>query len=167
MPRSLLQRVGGFDETFRHACGEDVDLGRRAVKSGARLVYAEDAVIYHAVHQPGVLGTVRGTPIWTDAVRVLKLHPELRGMLVHRLFWKRTHPPLLLALAAVVLAIRQGRPGWLALAVPYVDHHRRAHRAAGRALSTALRSLPGHLAVDSAEVLTMVRGSFKHRTLML
>lgn len=167
VPRSLLQRIGGFDESFRNACGEDVDLGRRGVKSGARLVYAQDALVYHAVHQPGVLGTVRGTPIWTDAVRVLKLHPELRRMLVHRLFWKRSHAPLLLALAGLALAGRRGSFAWLALVLPYVDHHRRAHSAAGRPLSTAVRSLPGHLAVDSTELLTMVRGSLKHRTLML
>jgi len=167
-PRSLLARVGGFDETFKHPCGEDVDLGRRAMKAGARLVFAADAVTYHAVHQPGVWRIVRRMPIWTDAVRVTKLHPELRSMLVHRVFWKRSHPPLILALAGVPLAVGRRRFFTsLVLLGPYVGHYRRLHAGADRPCSRLVRLLPAHLAVDSSEILTMIGGSVKHHTLML
>jgi hypothetical protein len=166
-PRSLLARVGGFDESFRHPCGEDVDLGLRAIKAGARLVFAPQAVVFHAVHEPGVWKILRGMPIWTDAVRVVKLHPELRTMLVHRVFWKRSHPPLILALAALILAAQLRRFYPLLLLGPYVEHYRRTHGSAGRPWPSLVRLLPAHLAVDLTELLTMLGGSAKHRTLML
>lgn len=46
--RELLERLGGFDESFREASWEDNDLGLRARWAGARQVHNEKAVVYHA-----------------------------------------------------------------------------------------------------------------------
>lgn len=151
--RALLEHVGGFDESFRHACGEDVDLGLRAERAGGRLEYAGDALVYHAIHEPGVWRTVRRMHIWTDAVRIQKMYPETRRFLTHGVFWKPSHPPLVLALLGLLLALG-GRRAGLALALPYVAHHRGRH-------------LPAHAAIDTAELATMLAGSVKHRHLML
>lgn len=43
--RALFERLGGFDGRFVTA--EDIDLNLRAVRSGARLVYNPDAIVYH------------------------------------------------------------------------------------------------------------------------
>lgn len=167
-PRELLERVGGFDERFPHACGEDVDLGARATKAGARLDFAGEALTYHAVHQPSLAAVCRHTFRWTDAVRLLKLHPELRDRLFWRLFWKRTHPPLLLGLAGVLWAARarSGGPALVA-SLPYLDHYRRHYASSSRPWVTLARWLPAHLVVDLCELATMVAGSARHRTLML
>jgi glycosyltransferase involved in cell wall biosynthesis len=45
--RDLLERMGGFDDRF--ASGGDWELVHRCVASGARLVYAQDAVVSHPV----------------------------------------------------------------------------------------------------------------------
>ena len=37
--RLVLEQIGGFDETFRHAAGEDADLKWRICHTGARLLY--------------------------------------------------------------------------------------------------------------------------------
>jgi len=105
--------------------------------------------------------------IWTDAVRVIKLYPELRSILVHRVFWKPSHPPLIVALVGALMAARQRRyvPSLLLLS-PYVAHYRRLHSSDG-SWATLIRLVPVHLAVDLSELLTMVRGSLMHRTLML
>jgi glycosyltransferase involved in cell wall biosynthesis len=163
--RTLLERVGGFDEEFRHACGEDVDLASRAIAAGGQPAFSGDALVRHAVHQPGLRGTLRSTIYWTDAVRALKRNPETRAMLHQRVFWKATHPRLLLAAAGVVLAARTRRP-WLAAiaAAPYLAHYRRVY---GGSPLAAARRLPAHLAVDACEIGTMVAGSVRHRTLML
>jgi cellulose synthase/poly-beta-1,6-N-acetylglucosamine synthase-like glycosyltransferase len=164
-PRALLERVGGFDEQFRRACGEDVDLASRAIAAGGRPAFAPDALVRHAVHQPGLRGTLRSTTQWTDAVRALKLNPEMRAMLHQRMFWKPTHPRLLLAAAGAIVAARRRRPSIALLAAaPYLAHYAREYRGAPL---TAARWLPAHLAVDACEVGTMVAGSVRHRTLML
>lgn len=46
--RSLLEALGGFDEGFRFPGGDDPDLSRRARQAGYRLVFAPDAIVYHA-----------------------------------------------------------------------------------------------------------------------
>ena len=45
--RSVLTRVGGFDETIRQAGGEDPDLSFRVRRAGYRLVYEPTAVVRH------------------------------------------------------------------------------------------------------------------------
>jgi GT2 family glycosyltransferase len=46
--RSVLESLGGFDEGFRFPGGDDPDLSLRARRAGHRLVFAPDAVVYHA-----------------------------------------------------------------------------------------------------------------------
>ena len=159
--RSVLERVGGFDETFRRPAGEDIDLGTRAVKAGATPRFADGALVHHEVRNLHLRARLRHTFMWTDAPKVLAAHPELRSMLVARVFWRRTHPLLLLALAG--LATR--RPLLAAsAAMPYLGHYRRVYGRPGRKLATAL---PVHVATDVCEIATMVVGSVRHRTLML
>lgn len=167
-PRRLLERVEGFDERFRRACGEDVDLGIRAARAGADVAYAPDALVYHAVHQPSLAARVRHARIWSDAVLTLKLYPELRSMLIGGLFWKRTHALLLLAAGggAVSIAKRSLLPALLS-SLAYVEHYRRVYSDADESLLEAGHHLPAHLLVDSVEVATMIEGSLRHRTLML
>lgn len=44
--KSVLDKVGGFKEVFRHYGGEDLDLSFRCGKYG-KLAYCEDAIVYH------------------------------------------------------------------------------------------------------------------------
>ena len=164
-PRSLLERVGGFDESFLRACGEDVDLGARAVRAGGHASYADRALVYHEVRQLGLKELIRHTFKWTDGVRAQSMHPELRGVLFARVFWKPTHAWLLLAGAGIMTGMRTRRALPAALAsLPYLRHYRRLY--AGRPRE-ALAALPIHLAVDVCEVLTVSWGSIRYRTVML
>jgi GT2 family glycosyltransferase len=45
--RSVFERVGGFDESFPEAAGEDWDWARRAGRLGVPIVYDEKAAIDH------------------------------------------------------------------------------------------------------------------------
>jgi glycosyltransferase involved in cell wall biosynthesis len=45
--RSALEAVGGFDETFRIACGEDADLSYRLHTAGHGLRFNKDCVVFH------------------------------------------------------------------------------------------------------------------------
>jgi len=159
-PRALLERVGGFDERFRRACGEDAELGARATGAGAIARFAPDALVYHEVRELSLAEQIRHTLKWTDAVGALAMHPELRGLLVWRVFWKPTHPWLLAALAA--LLARRPRSAALVLA-PYLLHYVRLYERDLRALAGAL---PSHLVIDASEIATAIAGSVRHRTLM-
>jgi GT2 family glycosyltransferase len=161
-PRSVLERLGGFDEAFTHPAGEDTDLGWRARSAGVDAVFAFDALVWHAVHKPGWHGLVRDAPRWGSAVRLVRRHPGLRAHFHHRFFWKPAHERLLLAAAAVALAPRT-RGLALAGVLPWMLGHRREHPQA----ASWLRSLPAHLAVDSAEVAALAAGSVRARTFLV
>ncbi|HEX8123805.1 MAG TPA: glycosyltransferase [Solirubrobacteraceae bacterium] len=156
-PRALLDALGGFDEWFTRACGEDVELGARATKAGAEVRFAGDALVHHDVRPMRLAQHLRHTVKWADSVRTLSLHPEMRDLLTARVFWKPSHPKLLLAAAG--LAAR--RP---LLTLPYLAHLRRLY---GGDVAAAARAAPAHVAIDVTEVVTMVVASARYRTLML
>jgi GT2 family glycosyltransferase len=47
-PREGFHEVGGFDERFTTAAGEDRDLCERWLQHGAQMTYAPDVLVYHA-----------------------------------------------------------------------------------------------------------------------
>ena len=53
LPRSLFERVGGFDENMdSSAAGEDYELGYRLIQSGARFQFAREAASIHHTTVP-------------------------------------------------------------------------------------------------------------------
>jgi GT2 family glycosyltransferase len=161
-PRAVLERLGGFDEAFPAPAGEDTDLGWRAQAAGVEVRYAPDALIWHAVHEPGWSGLVRDAPRWGSAIRLVRNHPGIRAHFHHRIFWRPSHERLLVAVAGVGLARRTRGASLVALA-PWMAVHRGDHPGA----ASLVAALPAHLAVDAAEVLALARGSVRARTLLL
>jgi glycosyltransferase involved in cell wall biosynthesis len=164
-PRDVLERLGGFDERFAQAGGEDTDLLWRALELDVPLVGAPAAVVNHAVEASSAWRVVRGMSKWEDLPYVAKRHPELRRTFPAGRFWRRSHPLLLVGLAGVLAAPR--RPVAAALALPYLRQAVDRHAPRERSLVRALIELPGRAAVDAAEVATMARGAARHRTLFL
>jgi GT2 family glycosyltransferase len=177
-PRSLLEELGGFDESFWEAAGEDTDLGWRAVERGTRVMYEPAAENWHAVHEPGALALIRTSQKWRLGVRNVARHPQLREVLHRRIFWKQSHERLLLALGGTFVAARlasgpsaRGR-GFghvaanaigLAAVAAYADAQRSQHGS----YAGTLAALPQHAALDAAEIVAMLRGSVDAGTLVL
>ena len=161
-PRDLLERLDGFHEGFRRPSGEDTDLGWRARAAGARGLYDDSARVCHAVYPGGLRGLVRDAGRWHDTVLALKRNPAIRSTYRHRLFWQESHELMLAAAVGVALA-RRTRGLSLALAAPYALHYVRHHRRPAGALA----ALPGYALVDAAEMLALLRGSLRYRTLVL
>jgi GT2 family glycosyltransferase len=160
-PRELLERVGGFDESFAHY-GEDADLAWRALSLGAEAIFVPDALVHHAVHDVGALALLRDAPRWSDAVRCFARHAGMRSAFRHRIFWRGSHEDLLLAAAGLALRRRTGSAS-LALALPYLRRMRTQHGG----WPGTLAALSAHAAIDAAEIAAMLRGSIRFRTLVL
>jgi GT2 family glycosyltransferase len=56
--RSLFERLGGFDEHFLIAGGEDLEFGRRLRMSRCKIHFASGAVVYHPVRRLSFLDLV-------------------------------------------------------------------------------------------------------------
>ena len=163
--RDDLDQVGGFDERFVHG-GEDTDLGMRVVALGRRAVFDPHAAVVHDVREESAWSLAWiSARRWRDLPLVVKCHPQLRVTAAYRRwFWKRSHPPALVALLGLLIG-PFALPGSL-LVAPYLWERLVRHPPA-RAWRRRLRLLPGAFLVDVAEVVACVRGSARHRTLLL
>ncbi|MDQ3571557.1 MAG: glycosyltransferase family 2 protein [Actinomycetota bacterium] len=100
--RALLERLGGFDEDFEYG-GEDTDLGLRAVAVGARQIYIEGALAWHAVHPRSPLLMLRNAPPHPTTSLVFARHPRQRRFLYQGLFWNRRQARVLAMLTAAAV----------------------------------------------------------------
>ena len=162
--RALLESLGGFNESFRHAYGEDVDLAWRAIEGGARTTFVPGARVRHEVRYLGLSERARESERLDGVVLAVKLHPHLRRFLVRGLFYRRQHGPAILAALGVVGATtrRLRWPAAAALVALYAVTARSEARSA-----RDLAGLPAALAGDLVEVLQLARASARHGTLVL
>lgn len=159
-PREVLERVGGFDETFPQAVGEDTDLALRARAAGAQYAGAPEVLTYHAV-DAGLLSRLRGTWRWQHMALLVRKHPRLRRELpLGGWAWKAAHARLLLAVAGLLL-----RRPWLAL--PWLLGTPRVYGNHPRALARTASELPGRAVLDAVETAALLRGSLRYRTPLL
>jgi hypothetical protein len=162
-PRALIERLGGFDE--RAVAGEDVELSLRARAAGAPILAAPEAVVNHAIESHTLPGIVRQNLKWRYLAYLAAQHPELRGQLPLGIFWDDDHARTFGALLGVAAARR--RKAALVLALPYMSRALGRRGPGVRARTVALAELPGQAVRQTAEVLGLVAGSVRHRTLLL
>jgi glycosyltransferase involved in cell wall biosynthesis len=161
-PRELLGRLDGFDERFSEALGEDTDLGWRAREMGVEPHFEPSAVVHHAVDEVGPAAILREALRGADSVYAFRRHPELRRRTLRFGVVRNPALPRLL-LAALALALAR-RHRWLAvLALPYAVSVARRCGAPGASAGAA----PFFVAHDALALTTSLRGSVRHRTLVL
>lgn len=168
--RAVLERLDGFDEEFRYPAGEDTDLACRALRLGTTSRFEPAATVLHDVRPSSFVIHVRTTWRWSGIVLLVKRHPELRSQMYRRWFWKRSHPPVLLAAGGIVLALVAQHPalklaGGVA-ALPYVRFRRRIWPLPGGGLQRT-GALPLAFTADLAEVAVMIAASVRFRTLLI
>jgi glycosyltransferase involved in cell wall biosynthesis len=164
-PRVLLDELGGFDASIVHAYGEDTDLGQRALVAGASAAFAADALVYHAVLRPGLVGALRERRRFIEMARLVRRHPRLRREVFDGVFLRPAHRRMTWAiLGALLLPVTPaGIPAagrWAADAVNRVPVAARGRRRLpGQLLALAL--------LDAVEMAACLRGSIRHRTLIV
>jgi glycosyltransferase involved in cell wall biosynthesis len=148
--------------------GEDVDLGWRAVRAGASVVFAPDAVVHHEVRPPDLRTTVQRSAIAAGFPLLTRQVPELRDRLYHRRwFLARTRPTAWALIAGIVLTA-SGRAPRLGLLLGAVWGAARLQPVQPRELLPRIRHELPHLAVrDLAETAALVYGSARARTPVL
>jgi GT2 family glycosyltransferase len=164
-PKSVLEQVGGFDERFTRAVGEDLDLALRARAAGAPLVGAPGALVFHAVESYPLPRMLALNAKWADTALLVKRHPQLRRRYTLGIFWRVSHFKLSLALLGVTLGRRHAPLA--ALALPYVRDALETRGTHARGRVAAAAELPGRVTVDLFEMLTLIRGSWRYRTIVL
>lgn len=159
--RDVFDRVGGFPAGARPArgkeLGEDVLFGWAAARAGARVAFAPDAIVHHAVEPRGPWGYIAERRRLRWFPLLARRAPELRTHFFHRgVFLTTRSMEFDAALAGVGLALAGRRCGAL-LAVPYARRLARDGR----------RTAPFRLIADAVGFAALVSGSVRERTLVL
>lgn len=168
-PRDLLERLGGFDESFELPhWGEDTDLGLRARAAGAGLRWVPDALAWHAVHPNPLPAALREAKRRQGFAQLLARQPGLRSRLFARMFTKRTHAAVGCAAVAGLVGLAARRHGAaiaVAGAVPYASLAFGDLAAQGGVTPKRVARLAVHLpvraAVDLAETVWTARGAIR------
>ena len=151
-PRALLERIGGFpnDAPFDPL--------------GSEQYTDEQVVVYQAVEDCGLTGWLQRAGRLRDVSLLVRRNPEFRNRLHGKVFYRRSHAVLPLALAA--LALQKRYPPLILLVVPWaVMREPRHHGIRGRIRH--MLELPGWAAIDAAELAALTAGSVRHRSLVL
>jgi len=163
-PRVLLERLGGFDESYGLLGGEDTDLGWRALELGAPKAYDPSALVWHAVEQRSFRQAIHEAARTRDQPAVLARFPHLRRELHLRVFTRRRHGLLLLALGGAVT--RRRLPAALA-AAPYVVHHLSHHRMSPLSVARAMTHLPVRALTDAVAIVVVARRGLRRGVIAL
>lgn len=164
-PRALLERLGGFDESFEFG-GEDTDLAWRAIEAGAEARFAPDALVWHAVVSRSFARAIGEATRWNDLPAVVRRHPGLHDSLYMRHFWTHQHMGLTLALAGALFARRA--PLLAALAtLPYLDSRINWRQPTARRLFRGFTTLPVLAAIDATEIVARLPSAIRNRVAVL
>jgi GT2 family glycosyltransferase len=169
-PRAVVEALGGFCEDMR--TGEDAELGQRARTRGVPIRGERSMLTYHAVEEGQLWDRLREVRRWGDLALLIERHPELRSELFLRVFWKRPHATLLLALLGLAVAARAPGDRALRLAGPLVlalpwARERASHGTGQRGRLRQLANLPGWALIDLFEIATLARAGVKRGTAIL
>jgi GT2 family glycosyltransferase len=169
--RQVLESLGGFDETFRMAYGEDTDLGWRGRSAGASTAFAPDAVVRHEVRPSDFVAHLRDLRRREGIVAAIKRHPDIRNSYYANLFVSPAHPWALAWLGAAAAMLGQPRSAtrWLMMGAASAGYARaamgfRQWPPRRRQWATVL---PLALIADTAEIAILARASLRYRTLVL
>ena len=173
--RESFDRAGGFEDWLRPRVGrarddeatmaEDVWLGWRLRRAGARSAFCADALVYHAVFPRPAREYVSERRRLAHFPEMVAKMPELRETLCfRRLFLDSRSAAFDAAVLGAALALATRRPGALLAAVPYALHAERRARAHRRSAPLVVGV---DLVADGVGLLSLVRGSVTARKLLL
>jgi glycosyltransferase involved in cell wall biosynthesis len=90
--RSVLERVGGFDERFEAPFLEDSDLAFRVLDLGVEIPFAPEAFVHHRVIPTGPLRTLRAARKLSWLPLLAAKHPARYAAEIRPLFPRVTRP---------------------------------------------------------------------------
>jgi glycosyltransferase involved in cell wall biosynthesis len=168
--RELFDRLGGFESWLvprdGKELGEDVWFGWRATRAGARIRFAAEALVHHAVFPggPGDLLAARRRLRYFPAMAARI--PELRSaFLWRRVFLSPQTAAFDAALVGVLAAVATRRPAAAALAAPYAVSTARALR--GHPPLFKVKLALARVAADAVGGWSLAAGSVAYRAPVL
>jgi glycosyltransferase involved in cell wall biosynthesis len=169
--REWLERLQGFDESFRYPYGEDTDLAWRAKELGAKTVFVDDAIVLHEIWPSRYRAYLRDIRRREGMVMLFSKHPDLRGHIGMGVLYRPGHLESVMAAAGLgLLAADVRSPTRWAIAAGlgarYAWACRKARHRPHRKVDW-IAVVPLTFFADLYDTAVMARASIKYRTLLL
>ena len=158
--RDALRGVRGFDEQIGHFW-EDTAAGMSLLRAGWEPAFASEAVVYHDVTWPGFWWHLSRGQRYGNAAAVVREYPEARRELLWGRYFLRSRSAKAAA-CALGLALAPLDRRALLLTLPYL-HLRHPKEPSLGAVRASVRAT----AFDISILIGMIRGSIRHRRLVL
>jgi glycosyltransferase involved in cell wall biosynthesis len=167
--RELFERLGGFEQWIEpeigKSFGEDLWLGWRARRAGARVAFAPDALVHHAVLRRDLRQYVEDHRRLRYFPAACALVPELRdAFLFRRVFLSRRTAAFDAAALAVLAAAATRSRAPLAAALPYAAELAREARGWRTRVPEVVTAA---FVRDAVGLASLVRGSVTYRAPVL
>jgi glycosyltransferase involved in cell wall biosynthesis len=177
--RDLAERIGGFEPfapppdgrrvglrptVDQGHIGEDVVFGWRARRTGARITFAEDALVHHAVFPRDASGFIAERWRLRFFPALVREIPELRSRLPLRYFLTRYTALFDLAVVGALAAAALRRPWPLLAALPYL---RKRLTWRGERPAVLIEHNVAFVLSDAVGLVALLRGSAAARRLLL
>lgn len=168
--REWFERLGGFESILRprlggKELGEDVWLGWRARRAGARATFEPAAVVRHAVFGRGAAGYVAERARVRYFPALAARIPELRDEFLHRRWFLNARTLCFdAALAGAAVAVAARRPWPLVAALPYARRAWRDSTGWGRRRQPLV--LGAQVAADAVGAAALLAGSVRYRAIV-
>ena len=101
--KKVLEETNGFDESFKHASGEDNELSYRVKKAGYKLIFDKDIKVSH-YHQTNLLKYLKEQyrhGYWR--MKLYRLHPDMTKGDSYAGILDFVQPPLAMVIAGTVI----------------------------------------------------------------
>ena len=170
--REWFERIGGFEEGWllpgrSKELGEDVWLGWRLRREGARVAFAPEPLVRHVVFPRGPRGYAGERARLRYFPEIVRRVPELRDVFCfRRVFLNRRSAEFDLAVAGVLASAATRRPWPLLAAAPYARTAWR-HAAFRGGRRGAPRILAADVAADAVGLGALALGSMRYRSPLL
>jgi len=167
--RDLVERLGGFEPGVAlgtaKEMGEDVWLGWRAVRSGARTAFRAEVLVHHEIFPRSAAGLLAERTRVRFFPELARRIPELRETFFwRRAFLSRRSAAFDLALVGLGLGVRSRRAGACCAALPYLAIAVSSTRNHGRRRPWTTLV---YIAADAVGAAALVTGSARARTPVL
>ena len=168
--RALFERLGGFTtryfRRFGAPFGEDVELGWRARRAGARYSFEPGAVVRHPVGAPSLRGRLREQWLARAFPALVRDVPELREALFYRRWFLTRRSAATAGAIAGIASMMRFRLGAL-LVLPYCRLLARELRAEPTGPGGMVELLSANLLSDLALLVALAAGSVRARSLVI
>jgi len=168
LKKELFMEVNGFEERLKW--GEDTDLVYRLLKINSRIVFSENTRVYHEMEYLDLISYLKYLRNYSYLPLQVKRNPEIRNHLFLKVFSTKYHIYPLLAFFSFIFYFTGFNSlfnVFILISIISYGYSRVFTDSKIHKYLLRILILPRNVVIDSVRLYYVIRGSIKHRCLVI